>query len=214
MKTTRLLALLAVAAGACSALYVDPHIPADAARAASRVAAWISADTTDSASPSPTPSGSAESTLAPAPTLGPVHLLFTLPPVPVLPSFTPFPTPMPTPTAAVLMPWGLKDQNWAKDTRGVDSSLDLQAAATYPASADYYRNYSAHWESCLADIKQLEAGAVLQQNVLDECPIWFAMAIGAHQDDTSVHPADKGWNDEWIANYRYLTALWAKLRSA
>jgi len=166
-------------------------------------------------SPPPTAMPAATPSLAPAPTLGSVHLTFTLPPVPVLPAVgAPLPTPTPTPdlgNPAVLMPWSLKDQNWAKDTLGVDSALDLQAAHDYPASAEYYRAYSARWESCLADIKTLEAAVYVQQNVLDECPPWFAMAIGAHQDDTVAVPADKQWNDEWIRNYNELTQLWKQL---
>ena len=40
-------------------------------------------------------------------------------------------------------------------------------------------------------------------------PAQFALAITSHRGDEILHPANAAWDNQWIAAYTRLEALWA-----
>ncbi|MHB1500162.1 MAG: hypothetical protein ACYCYK_03160 [Candidatus Dormibacteria bacterium] len=126
------------------------------------------------------------------------------------------PRPAP-PSSAVWHRPSLNDCHWASATLGADRSLDLEAAANYPAWAAWYQTTASWWAqagqvvdglcgmgreptatSCTTAVTHLQEGMATHQAALNGT---------SPEGEPGTGPSAQAWNQTWVANYQRLLSV-------
>lgn len=232
--------ILLCGVGGAVSMTVDPNLPGQTISAGASSVAWLTGvlshvgDATPHATtaipapappivvhvmPSPTlsqtPSPTSAPPASPTPPPAPVQVI-TKPSPPATPAPTASPSPAPTPSTpswTIDQAWGASNLAWAEQTLRTDLGDDTAAETRFPANATYYAGWAAHWSAALTLIYGLEYPQTRppQQTYLAPAEAAFTLAGALHREDEITTPANAWWDDQWIANYARLLALWEVL---
>ena len=141
-------------------------------------------------------------------------------------TLAPAPTAVPGPaTPGTGLTWTDQDLSWADSTMRHDELLDLAEVALCaagkdprygcPGSASSFQLWASRWGTVVAQVDDIGSQLLLQAPAqtfpssadLASSENWFAEATSAHQTDIQEYPQNTSWDQQWIAVYARMTAL-------
>jgi hypothetical protein len=171
-------------------------------------AASGNAATSDSGSLAPRATAAPTSTPTVAPI--PLPIVHATPPPPVA-ILTPLPAPT-TQNVATAAGWSHDDCVALETAMQWDHDLDVQSAKDNPSYATYYNTVAAHWATILSYMQFGPCGSPVHALYDTQCSnpeAWVNDAIPTHVYDEQQHPENTAWDDQWIAIYTKIDALWS-----